>query len=135
MKIRRILSMGIDMAFIILFEMLFFSLIGEKLFDNTFVSVGIAYFIGITLLAYLQSKWDGQTIGKRIVKLKVVADKEGHMSFWKYWARLIIAYILIVFSAGIIFIVNLFMIIIRKDQKTIQDFIVHSHVDSGKLAQ
>ena len=44
---RRLISMGIDMGIILIFEVFFYSLIGEALFKSTYVSVGVAYFIGI----------------------------------------------------------------------------------------
>ncbi len=128
MKIRRLISMGIDMGIILIFEVFFYSLIGEALFKSTYVSVGVAYFIGITLLAFLQSRWGGRTIGKRIVKLKVVGDDEKDLSFLKYWIRLIVAYVLILFSAGVLLAVNVLLILVRKDQKTLQDFIVNTHI-------
>ncbi len=129
MKGKRILSMVIDVALIFLFEMFFYELIGEALFSSTYISVGLAYFIGLTLLAFLQAKWDGQTVGKRIVKLKVDADTKEQLSFLKYWVRFLIAYAFIILSAGLIVIVNIIMIIVRKDQKTIHDLIIHTHIE------
>lgn len=127
MKVRRLLSMIIDMGILFLFEIFLYSLVGQRLFESTNLATGITYFIGITLLAFIQSKWDGQTPGKRIVKLKVVAD-QGELSFLTYWFRLILAYIFILFSVGILLVVNILLIFIRKDQKTLHDLIVNTHI-------
>lgn len=130
MPIKRVLSMLIDISFIILFELLFFTFIGERFFESFYVSVFIAYLFAMTLLAFLQSIWGGRTIGKWIFKLQVVSDSDKRLTFFKYWLRYMVAYLITFISAGVLFVISLLMVFIRKDHKTIYDIIVNTHVQS-----
>lgn len=127
MKVKRFIAMFIDLLAIILFEIIFYSLLGHVI-GNDYVSAAVAYFIALTLLALLQSIWDGKTIGKKMVQLTVASDSEKQLTFATYWLRLAILYVFTFISAGFIHIANVICILIRKDNKAIHDLIVHTHV-------
>lgn len=130
MKRKRLIAMGIDLATIVLFEMIFYSLFGS-LFPNEYVATAVAYFVALTLLALVQSKWEGKTIGKTLVGVKVVTDGNEPLTFSKCWLRFLLLYTFTLVSAGLIIIFNVVCILIRKDHKAIHDLIVHTHVESA----
>lgn len=130
MKGQRIISICIDIVCIILCEMLFHALLGRWLFSSTYVPAFIGYFIGITLMAYIQTKWDGRTVGKRIMRQRVVREGDRNISFFIYWARLVFIYIGMLVSAGIFLLITIIVSIMRKDGKAIHDLLFQTKVEA-----
>ena len=73
--------------------------------------------------------FNGQTIGKKVFKLKVVADNNGKLSAGTMFYREGIGRILIIFaSLGITSLVSVIIMILREDKKGLADIIAKTSV-------
>ena len=95
---------------------------------------------------------NGQTIGKKIMKLRVVSINDKKLNFWKYLIRIVILnniwlslinvgavyivsgvkfyYVTYVISmlSSLIYMLNLIMVMFRKDNRGLHDMVVGSKV-------
>ncbi|MGM9986707.1 MAG: RDD family protein [Bacillaceae bacterium] len=72
--------------------------------------------------------WAGKTVGKNLLKLRVVRLDGQKIDAWTAIKRYIIAGVVYGLSLGIGMWVSLFMMIFRKDKRTIHDFIAGTMV-------
>ncbi|WP_235864051.1 RDD family protein [Sutcliffiella halmapala] len=76
--------------------------------------------------------WTGYTIGKKALNIKIEKLDGSDVTLWTMFLRQIIGSIVYALSFGILFIVSVFMVIIREDKRAIHDFIAGTCVVKTK---
>lgn len=118
-----------------------------KTFSNIYGAAVILIYFGV-----IQYALKGQTIGKKIMKLRVVANKDKKLKIWNYLLRIIILnnvlftlintvavyltkgltfyYITYIISTltSLMYMLNLMMIMFRRDGRGIHDYIAGTKV-------
>lgn len=118
---------------------------------RTYSSI-ISASIFVLYFGVLQYALKGQTIGKKVMKLKVVSNSEKDVNIWKYILRIIVLnniwlsllntgavyifkgvnfyYVTYVISmlSSLIYMMNLIMIMFRKDNRGLHDFVAGTKV-------
>ncbi|MBD8069448.1 RDD family protein [Bacillus sp. PS06] len=90
----------------------------------------IIYTIYMTALPLL---WSGYIIGKRMFNINIRRMDEGKLTFKNMFLREFIGKFLLMYvTLGISSIVSVFMLIFRKDKRTIHDLIARTYVSYGK---
>ncbi|PYZ96424.1 hypothetical protein CR205_11925 [Alteribacter lacisalsi] len=91
--------------------------------ETTWLDVlGLPYYLLVPVF------WYGYTVGKRAVGVRIVKLDGDNVTFWTMIKRDIIAGLLYGITFGIAAIVSAFMIGIRKDKRSIHDFIAGTYV-------
>ncbi|XEC92962.1 RDD family protein [Paenibacillus tarimensis] len=72
--------------------------------------------------------WAGYTVGKRIVGIRIVKVNGEKIGFGTMLMRYIVGSIIYVITLGIAAIVSAFMVGLRKDKRSIHDFVAGTYV-------
>ncbi|PJN88995.1 RDD family protein [Bacillus sp. mrc49] len=76
--------------------------------------------------------WYGYTVGKRIMGIRIVRVDGRKLGIGTMLLRTFVAGIVYILTIGIGFIISAFMVGIRKDHRSIHDFIAGTYVTSEK---
>jgi uncharacterized RDD family membrane protein YckC len=76
--------------------------------------------------------WYGYTVGKRIMGIRIVRMDGKKLGIGTMLLRYLVAALVYAITLGIGFIVSAFMVGIRKDHRSIHDFIAGTYVTSNK---
>lgn len=76
--------------------------------------------------------WYGYTVGKRIMGIRIVRVDGRKIGLGTMLLRTFVAGIVYILTIGIGFIISAFMVGIRKDHRSIHDFIAGTYVTSEK---
>jgi uncharacterized RDD family membrane protein YckC len=77
---------------------------------------------------FLPVIWSGFTVGKKALGIKIQKVTGERVTIGTMLKRIILSTIVYGLSLGILFIVSLFMVLVREDRRTIHDFIAGTHV-------
>ncbi|MFE4073534.1 RDD family protein [Peribacillus sp. YIM B13477] len=77
--------------------------------------------------------WYGYTVGKRIMGIRIVRMDGKKLGIGTMLLRYLVAALVYAITLGIGFIVSAFMVGIRKDHRSIHDFIAGTYVTSNEL--
>lgn len=122
---RRIIAFLVDGLLFTLLTLIV-SYIVKGSFDRAFIFIDSKYWDAIyTLyLTILPVVWGGYIVGKKIFHIKVVQVNGEKVTFQNMLLRELVGrYLLGVVSFGITFIVSFFMIIFRKDKRSLHDLL------------
>ncbi|MCM3760430.1 RDD family protein [Halalkalibacter oceani] len=95
-------------------------------FENFQGAVNLLY----TLL--LPVFWHGYTVGKRICGIRIVKLDGSDVGIGAMLLRTIVAGFVYVITLGIAFIVSIFMVVFRKDKRSIHDMLAQTYVTYQK---
>lgn len=121
---QRILAFGTDLLIIIAYLILIMMLIGYsglgdamgKMDPWSNAAIMIVLFIPITFYSiFFESLFEGQTLGKRLLKIKVVKIDGYQASFGDYFVRWLFRLVDIVFSSGIVGFISI--VVSEKSQR------------------
>lgn len=120
----------------------------RRSFDGIIVSTPLAIIFGVitgdwenenfsTLFNFLYMVivpilWYGYTVGKRIMGIRIVRMDGKKLGIGTMLLRYLVAALVYAITLGIGFIVSAFMVGIRKDHRSIHDFIAGTYVTSNK---
>lgn len=76
--------------------------------------------------------WYGYTVGKRIMGIRIVRMDGKKLGIGTMLLRYLVAALVYAITLGIGFIVSAFMVSIRKDNRSIHDFIAGTYVTSNE---
>ncbi|MBT2618934.1 MULTISPECIES: RDD family protein [unclassified Bacillus (in: firmicutes)] len=76
--------------------------------------------------------WYGYTVGKRIMGIRIVRMDDKKLGIGTMLLRYLVAALVYAITLGIGFIVSAFMVGIRKDHRSIHDFIAGTYVTSNE---
>ncbi|MED3708633.1 RDD family protein [Peribacillus frigoritolerans] len=76
--------------------------------------------------------WYGYTVGKRIMGIRIVRMDGKKLGIGTMLLRYLVAALVYAITLGIGFIVSAFMVSIRKDHRSIHDFIAGTYVTSNE---
>ncbi|MFE8698210.1 RDD family protein [Cytobacillus sp. FJAT-53684] len=80
-------------------------------------------------LTFIPLLWSGYVIGKRILKIKVKRINESELTFKNMFLREVVGKFLVMnLTFGISAIVSVFMVVFRKDKRTVHDLIGGTYV-------
>lgn len=86
--------------------------------------LAIGYFV------YLPYRWDGQTVGRKVVGIKVVSTKSDKLSLEQLFVReVIFKFLWWTLTLGLGVIIDWLMILIREDKCTIRDLVAGTAVE------
>lgn len=88
--------------------------------------VGLILFASISFFLYVFLTpvfWQGYTVGKRILRIKIIVRKKKRISIGTMGARLIVAGLLYLFTFGIALVLSVLVAHLRKDKRAIHDLI------------
>lgn len=118
-----------------------------RTYSSMFSATALILYFGVLPLVM-----NGQTLGKKIMKLRVVSNNEKKLNFWKYLIRIVILnniwlslinvgavyvvsgvkfyYVTYVISmlSSLIYMLNLIMVMFRKDNRGIHDMVAGTKV-------
>ncbi|TVP87316.1 MAG: RDD family protein [Alkalicoccus sp.] len=121
----------------------FFSLFLDGLLISAIVSAAIFIFgldtsdrtvqagEGIASLLYfvlVPVFWYGYTVGKKILGVRIVKIDNTNVTLLTMILRYIVGGLIYAFSFGIAFIVSVFMVALRKDKRSVHDFVAGTYV-------
>ncbi|MGI5900956.1 MAG: RDD family protein [Desulfitobacteriia bacterium] len=75
--------------------------------------------------------WNGQTIGKRALSIRIIKVNGEKIGIGTMLLRVLVSNIVYALTLGIAFIVSVFMVLIREDKRSVHDFIAGTYV--GKV--
>ncbi|MCM3170392.1 MULTISPECIES: RDD family protein [Peribacillus] len=93
--------------------------IATEIFVN---SIDFLYYLIIPVI------WSGFTVGKRVVRIKIVRTDGKKVVIVTTLKRYILASLVYVVTLGIAFIISAFMVGLRKDKRSIHDLIAGTQV-------
>ena len=118
-----------------------------RTYSSMFSATALILYFGVLPLVM-----NGQTLGKKIMKLRVVSNNENKLNFWKYLIRIVILnniwlslinigavyvvsgvkfyYVTYVISmlSSLIYMLNLIMVMFRKDNRGLHDMVAGTKV-------
>lgn len=104
-----------------------FLLTGEVNENDPVISIlGFIYTIAVPIL------WSGYTIGKRIVGVRIVKVNGQKLGIGAMLLRVLVAGIVYSLTLGIALIVSLFMVVFRKDKRSLHDLMAGTYVTYAK---
>ncbi|ARK31990.1 RDD family protein [Halalkalibacter krulwichiae] len=134
-KLKRVLSAGIDLLFILIFDFLFYQIIGKWLFDSDLFSTLVGHLCGILILTFVTVSRGGASFGKRLLGLNLSRNKQ-KLSFFRCLARYLFAYFAYMYTFGTVLFVSVIMLAFRKDNRMLHDLVtgtsVHQASKGGK---
>lgn len=99
-----------------------------------FVTLAIGYFVW-TLIVWGQ----GQTPGKQVLGMRCYRLDDRKTAHWGWmFLRQVVGGFLYSLTGGILFLVSCFMLVLRKDRRTVQDLLAGTvvvHDKDGRLRQ
>ncbi|WP_020061414.1 RDD family protein [Bacillus sp. 123MFChir2] len=101
-----------------------FTLIGMS-DDASDIIVGISQTLYLLIVPIV---WSGFTVGKKAVNIRIVRVDGQKITIWTTVKRYLLSGIIYGFMFGIGFIVSAFMVALRKDKRSIHDFIAGTQV-------
>lgn len=116
--IKKILSYLIDYGLIILFLELYFFCINvfmldEKTYHQAYIMLACAFVTVFILTSYIPTSTKGQTIGQKIMKIRVVNKNGKARSYWQSFLRECLIKItcgpLFIIFTGLYFVVDMFV--------------------------
>lgn len=72
--------------------------------------------------------WLGYTVGKRIMKVRIVKVDGSKLDIWTMLMRIIVAGLIYVVTLGAALIVSAFMVGLRQDKRSIHDLVAGTYV-------
>jgi uncharacterized RDD family membrane protein YckC len=104
-------------------SLIVFLLTGEFNEDDPITSIlGIIYTVAVPIL------WSGYTIGKRIAGVRIVKINGKKLGIGAMLLRVLVAGIVYGLTLGIALIVSLFMVVFRKDKRSLHDMMAGTYV-------
>ncbi|MFE3892553.1 RDD family protein [Priestia sp. YIM B13446] len=88
--------------------------------------IGFIYAVAVPIL------WYGYTIGKRIVGVRIVKINGKKLGIGAMLLRVLVAGIVYGLTLGIALIVSVFMVVFRKDKRSLHDMIAGTYVTYAK---
>lgn len=98
------------------------------LFLSSFVGGAVAALHVVFYLIFLPMSWNGQTLGKRFFRIKVVQNDGTPIKFRNMFVRTIASLVVIVLSLGLSLVVEVFNISLSKKHNSIFDVIASTKV-------
>ncbi|MBL3644179.1 RDD family protein [Bacillus sp. RHFB] len=89
-------------------------------------------FFNFLYMVFVPILWHGYTVGKRIVGIRIVRMDGKKVGIGTMLLRYLVAALVYAITLGIGVIVSAFMVGIRKDHRSIHDFIAGTYVTSNK---
>lgn len=89
-------------------------------------------FFNFLYMVFVPILWHGYTVGKRIVGIRIVRMDGKKVGVGTMLLRYLVAALVYAITLGIGVIVSAFMVGIRKDHRSIHDFIAGTYVTSNK---
>lgn len=114
----------VDFAFVIAFVFLF----------NLFIDFHFALTLVIFTLLYdftLPLCWNGYTIGKRMVGIRIAQQNDEKLTFFTMLIRVFVTHVLYYGTAGLLTIISIVCVAVRDDRKAIHDFLAQTYVTSN----
>jgi uncharacterized RDD family membrane protein YckC len=93
--------------------------IATEIFVN---SINFLYYLIIPVI------WSGFTVGKRVVRIKIIRTDGKKVGISTTLKRYILASLVYVLTLGLTFIISAFMVGLRKDKRSIHDLIAGTQV-------
>jgi uncharacterized RDD family membrane protein YckC len=117
---------GIILIFEVQLETHFSQSIHDFMYDFTSILTGITILLGnfIYYAIFESSKYQG-TIGKIIMRIKIVTNQGEKISFATSFFRLLLFYL---FAISPFYIINFFTIIFTKEKKALHDMIFNTRI-------
>ncbi|MBA2173748.1 RDD family protein [Halobacillus locisalis] len=84
--------------------------------------------LNLLYLVLIPVIWKGYTIGKRILKIRIVRKSGQNVGLWTMVLRAVVGGLVYAFTFGIGLIVSAFMVGLREDKRAIHDFIAGTYV-------
>ena len=114
-----------------------------RTYSSMFSATALILYFGVLPLVM-----NGQTLGKKIMKLRVVSNNEKKLNFWKYLIRIVIlnniwlslinvgaVYVVsgvkfyyVTYVISLIYMLNLIMVMFRKDNRGLHDMVAGTKV-------
>ncbi|PLS16465.1 RDD family protein [Bacillus sp. M6-12] len=119
----RLGSIIIDgLLFLPIYLIFFFLGISDTTTEILVNSIDFLYFLIVPVL------WAGFTVGKRAVGIRIVRIDGGKVTIWTTVKRYILASLIYVVTLGFGIIVSALMIGLRKDKRSIHDFVAGTEI-------
>ena len=104
---------------------------------GTMFSNNLGVNISTSILSLLYSLvlpviWNGQTIGKKVLGIRIKKISGEKVGFGTMVMRNIVAGLVYGITLGLAFIVSIFMVAFRKDKRSVQDFVAGTYVGYEK---
>lgn len=93
-------------------------------FDDDVISVPVNLVYSLVLPAV----WNGYTIGKRMMQIRIAKVNGDKLGFGTMFMRTIVSGLVYALTLGIGIIVSAFMVAMREDKRAIHDFIAGTYV-------
>lgn len=98
------------------------------LFKDSTLWNAIASLISLTYSVVLPVIWDGQTLGKKALHIRIKKVSGEKVGFGTMVMRAIVGNLVYGITLGIAFIVSIFMVAFRNDKRSVHDFIAGTYV-------
>lgn len=124
---KRIAAYAIDTSFVIIVSMILVQILNMVPGGSAW---SILFVILVLIAGYLipYNLWPGQTYGKKNQKIQLVNMDDSPIKKWKVILRELFKMIVGISTVGIYFIVAGIIMLFRKDERTIHDFIFRTKV-------
>ena len=98
-------------------------------------SLGVNF--GASILSFLYSLvlpiiWNGQTIGKRVLRIRIKKISGEKIGFGTMIMRTLVAGLVYGITLGIAFLASIFMVAFRKDKRSVHDLLAGTYVGYEK---
>lgn len=98
-------------------------------------SLGVNF--GVSILSFLYSLvlpiiWNGQTIGKRVLRIRIKKISGEKIGFGTMIMRTFVAGLVYGITLGIAFLASIFMVAFRKDKRSVHDLVAGTYVGYEK---
>ena len=99
---------------------------------NSMVDLIVISIILIILFVVVQKFNKGMTLGQRFLGIKMIKDSYEETTIFTFFIRFIFIAVLSVLFLGVPIIVNVYLMLFRKDHKTLQDLLFKTSVIQAK---
>ncbi|MDX8368010.1 RDD family protein [Cytobacillus sp. IB215665] len=104
------------------------------IFSHYFIGIDILHidFIYVLYIFLAPVLWRGFTVGKRLSGIRIIKKNGADVTYFTMFIRTFIAQYIYVLTIGIGLLISILMVLIRKDCRSLHDFIAGTYVTKDK---